>query len=192
MFCTRSQARLHACREHYEARLDSSLTDRIKKELSGDLERLCVRLLSQERHNPSCDPAAIASELYQHGEGQWGTNEAGFIEIFSCNSQPQMQAVAEEYERQYGKSLEAAVKSEFSGCMKTALCCLLADPLDVICRLLKKATIDKMGTDEGVVNRCIGGHDKRGVRDIARRFFGYAFSPGWCTGISTVSESFCL
>ena len=171
IFCTRSKERLEASRAHYEARKDSNLLDRLKKELSGDLERLCLKLLSENRFNPDFDAERIATELYAHGEGKWGTNEAGFIDIFAGNSFEQMQQVAEAYEKKYSNSLLAAVKSEFSGHIKTALTYLLMDDIDVTCLLLKKATIDKIGTDEGVVNRCIGGHDKKGVREIARRFF---------------------
>lgn len=173
IFCTRSQQRLQASRQHYETRKDSNLLDRLRKELSGDLERLCVKLLSENRHNANFDADRIATELYAHGEGKWGTNEAGFIDVFAGNSLSQLQQVAEAYERLYKNSLLAAIKSEFSGSMKTALTYLLMDDVDLTCKLLKKATIDKIGTNEAVVNRCIGGHDKRGVQEIARRFFRY-------------------
>jgi hypothetical protein len=173
IFCTRPQARLQASRDHYEARKDSSLVDRLRKELSGDLERMCLKLLSEVRHNSNFDADRIATELYAHGEGKWGTDEAGFIDVFSGNSQEQLQSIAQSYERQYKNSLLAAVKAEFSGHMKTALSYLLMDPVDLTCQLLKRATVDRMGTNEAVVNRCIGGHDKKGVREIARRFFRY-------------------
>jgi hypothetical protein len=173
IFCTRSLERLQASRSFYEARKDSNLVDRLRKELSGDLERLCLKLLSQSRFNPNLNAEQVATELYEHGEGKWGTNEAGFIEIFSSHSQPQLVEIATAYETKYKNSLLAAVKSEFSGSMKTALTYLLMDPIDVTCLLLKKATIDKIGTNETIVNRCIGGHDKKGVREIARRFFRY-------------------
>jgi hypothetical protein len=176
IFCTRSTERLQASRDYYEARKDSNLLDRVRKELSGDLEKLCIKLLSEPRFNPSLNPEAVATELYEHGEGKWGTNEAGFIAVFTSNSQAQLQDIANAYEVKYQNSLLAAVKSEFSGAMKTALTYLLMDPVDLTCMLLKKATVDKIGTDEAVVNRCIGGHDKKAVREIARRYFRYV----WC------------
>jgi hypothetical protein len=171
IFCTRPKARLQASRLYYEARKDSNLVDRLRKELSGDLERLCLKLLSEDRHNPALNADQTAAELFGHGEGKWGTNEAGFIDVFASNSQEQLQQISSAYEAKYQKSLLAAVNSEFSGSIKTALTYLLMDPVDLTCMLLKKATVDKIGTNEAVVNRCIGGHDKKGVREIARRFF---------------------
>lgn len=127
--------------------------------------------MKENRHNSNFDADRIAAELYAHGEGKWGTNEAGFIDVFAGNSLQQLQLIAASYEKQYNNSLLAAVKSEFSGSIKTALTYLLMDDVDLTCMLLKKATIDKIGTNEAIVNRCIGGHDKKGVREIARRFF---------------------
>jgi hypothetical protein len=173
IFCTRSNTRLLAARQFYEKRQDSNLADRVKKELSGDLERLCLRLLTEERYNRNFNADQIADQLYAYGEGKWGTNEAGFIDIFSSNSQEQLQQVAVAYENKYHHSLARAIESEFSGLVKTALTYLLHDKIDVTCILLKKATIDKIGTDEGLVNRCIGGYDKIGIQEIARRFFRY-------------------
>ena len=49
----------------------------------------------------------------------------------------EIQLVASAYEARHGSSLEAAIRSEFSGSLQHALVNLMLEPLDVFCRYIK-------------------------------------------------------
>lgn len=83
----------------------------------------------------------------------------------------QISQVGRSYERLFNKSLESAIKSEFSGNSENALVYLLCDPIEIYCRKLQSATVGQLGTDESLVCRIIGGNEKHVVREIAARYF---------------------
>lgn len=174
VICTRSYERLLAARTYYEAHYDANLMDRLRSELSGPLERLAINLFARPRERESSGPLndeAVARELYEMGAGRFGTHEESFVDIFSSHSVEDMKKIAAAYDRMFGTSLVAAVKSEFSSYIKEALLNLLEDPIDVYCRKLKSASVDTIGTDEATVCRIIGGNNKAMVRTIAARYF---------------------
>jgi hypothetical protein len=105
------------------------------------------------------------------GAGRFGTHEESFVDIFSSHSVEEMKLIAEAYDRMFNTSLQAAVKSEFSGYIKEALLNLLEAPVDVFCRKLKSASVDQLGTDEKTVCRVIGGNNKAMVHTIAHRYY---------------------
>ena len=129
-------------------------------------------LLSAPRGGfPNFNADKVATELYNKGAGQWGTNEDAFVKIFSALSYDQLQEVARAYDRLFNSSLIKAVESEFSGDIELALTSLLCDPIHLYCKKLKEAT-KGMGTDEDTINRIIGGSGKRLlVKQIAKQYF---------------------
>jgi annexin A7/11 len=202
VICTRPFERLEATKAYYEAHYDANLMDRLRSELSGPLERLCVNLFARPRSRESEEPLneeatglsfiysflslslpclnlilcpilplPVARQLYEMGAGRFGTHEESFVDIFSTHSVEEMKLIADAYDRMFGTSLQAAVKSEFSGSIKEALLNLLEDPIDVYCRKLKSASVDQIGTDEATVCRVIGGNNKATVHTIAHRYF---------------------
>eukprot|EP00604_Paraphysomonas_vestita_P002730 CAMPEP_0174818444 /NCGR_PEP_ID=MMETSP1107-20130205/1112_1 /TAXON_ID=36770 /ORGANISM="Paraphysomonas vestita, Strain GFlagA" /LENGTH=757 /DNA_ID=CAMNT_0016030273 /DNA_START=360 /DNA_END=2633 /DNA_ORIENTATION=+ len=174
IICTRSYERLQAAKSYYEAHFDANLMDRLRSELSGPLERLCITLFAHPRSKQSSgsfNDEATARELYEMGAGKWGTNEDAFVDIFGSHSVDEMKLIADAYDRMFGTSLAAAIKSEFSGYIRDALLNLLEDPIDVYCRKLKSASVDQFGTDEKTVCRIIGGNNKATVHIIAKRYF---------------------
>lgn len=169
---TRHYGRIQAMRTHFEDRTDKSLSDRIRSEMSSSLKRLCLRLVQGPRGTSAdFDPEAVAATLYESGAGRFGTDEATIVDLFTSHSLEQMKEVSAAYEAAHGTSLVAAVNSEFSGNLKNALLGLLTDPLDTFCRSLKSAGSGMFGTNEQLINRVIGGNDKRTVKKIAARYF---------------------
>lgn len=55
------------------------------------------------------------------GEGRMGTDESTFINIFATRSWNQLNLIASEYRNLRGRTLESAVRSEFSGWIQTTL-----------------------------------------------------------------------
>jgi hypothetical protein len=172
---TRSWKRLQAARRYYEQRYDSGLLDRIRSEMGGSLAYLCVRLLegvrghAEEGRNLVESAEFVADELHKGGAARWGTDEKAFIDILTKYNLAEIREIASAYERRHSTSLEAAIKSEFSGDLETALIALINDPIDFFCRRLKEAA-KGLGTDEATINRILGGNDKPTVHAIAARY----------------------
>lgn len=55
------------------------------------------------------------------GEGRVGTEESAFIRVFASRSWNQLKLISAEYQNLRGRSLEAAIKREFSGWIETTL-----------------------------------------------------------------------
>ena len=53
--------------------------------------------------------------LFQAGEAKWGTDESEFNRVMCSRSYPHLRAVFAEYQGLSKKTLEQAIKSEFSG-----------------------------------------------------------------------------
>ena len=168
--CTRTYTRLQAAKAHFERQTDKNFFDRLRSELSGSLLSICMNLFTTPRGiHGGFDAGDIATRLYEAGAARLGTNEKVFVQYFTACSLPQLQQVAAAYETKYRCSLEAAVKSEFSGDVEDCLLFLMNDPIDIYCRRLKKA-MKGLGTDERTINRIIGGNDKRTTKAIAARY----------------------
>jgi hypothetical protein len=116
-----------------------------------------------------CSLSLLAKELHDAGAGRFGTQEEKFVDIFTGHSVEQMKAIAHAYDVQSGNSLERAVSSEFGGDAEKILQLLLLDPVDIYCRMLKKA-MDGMGTNESAICRIIGGNEKETVQQITQRY----------------------
>ena len=186
-------------REYFENRTDSNLLDRLRAEMAGPLQRLCIRLLNGPRGGVSdeeFDAAAVgescrhmlitcwrhlsnccllmfvAEKIYSSGEGKIGTDENLIVEVFTGHTLEQMKQVMDSYDATYNTSLASAVDSEFSGNLRIALNALLSDTVDTYCRRLKAAQHSTLGTtDEKTINRIIAGNDKKNVFAIAARYF---------------------
>lgn len=144
---TRPYKRLHAARQFYEGRNDHSLMDALVSELRGNVEYLCCRLLAGARgiaerngSNLGCSPEEYVDKLYDAGAGKWGTDEKTFIDFLTGSSLREIKLVGAAYESKYHSSLEAVIKSEFSGKLQKALINLCNDPLDVYARYIKVYT----------------------------------------------------
>lgn len=63
LFTTMTNADVQAVRQAYERHYDSNLVDRLKSELSGEHEKLIIRLLTSGRGVANVNVAQVASEL---------------------------------------------------------------------------------------------------------------------------------
>jgi hypothetical protein len=170
--CTRPYERLKKSKELYEQRNDSGFMDRLRSELGWSLVHICVKLMegargrAEEGNNLTKEPAELATFLGTH----WAADANACIDILVDHNLAEVKEIAQAYEQQYNKSLEKAIKDKFSGHLETAMIAMLHDPIDFYCRRIKEA-MKGLGTDEGVINRILGGNTKQVVHQIAERFF---------------------
>ncbi|KAJ1076309.1 hypothetical protein K5549_021146, partial [Capra hircus] len=104
VLCTRTNKEIIAIKEAYQRSkvFDKSLESDVKGDISGSLKRILVSLLQANRDegdNVDKDLAGQdAKELYDAGEGRWGTDELAFSELLAKRSHKQLRATFEAYQ----------------------------------------------------------------------------------------------
>ena len=91
-----------------------------------------ARDAAEKRNNLTNSAEFVADQLYAGGAARWGTDENAFVDILTTYNRAEMQQICAAYEAKHKSSLEAAVKSEFSGELEMALVALLNGRLSVI------------------------------------------------------------
>ncbi|KAI6654762.1 Annexin A7-like [Oopsacas minuta] len=97
----------------------------IDSELSGDFKRLLISLCQGARDQVTeVDEAKAekeAQDLYDAGEGQWGTDESRFNQVLALRSFPQLRATFEQYRKLAKRDIVSAIDKEMSGDLKQSM-----------------------------------------------------------------------
>ena len=116
---------LKKIKERYKELYKKDLESAVSSEVRGDLKRLLVSLLQANRSEttkPSdSECEAKAKELFNAGEGKWGTDESTFNKIFTMSSPMELALIARHYHKLSGHTILQAISKEFSGDMKKLL-----------------------------------------------------------------------
>jgi len=116
---SRDNQRLTEIKARYQVLFDRSLEEDIVDETSSDLQKLLVSLLQcnrSENINPNEEECeADANELYEAGEGQWGTDESTFNRVFALRSKAEMNCIWQKYQHKSGKTILMSLENEFEG-----------------------------------------------------------------------------
>lgn len=119
VLCTRSNKEIVAIKEAYQRLFDRSLESDIKDDTSGNFKKILLSLLQANRDegdNVDKDLAGQdAQDLYEAGEGRWGTDELAFNEVLAKRSLKQLRATFQAYQILIGKDIEEAIQAETSG-----------------------------------------------------------------------------
>jgi len=110
IFTGRSYKHLRAVGDEYAKKYSHSLNTAIKKEFSGDLERVMQYSLEFFESRP----AFFAKRLHASMEGA-GTKDTDLCRLITTRREFDLFEIAQEYKKIYGKSLKEAVHSETSG-----------------------------------------------------------------------------
>lgn len=90
IICSRPNWLLKKIKEEYKKKYGKELEKDVESETGGDLKRLLISLLqcnrSENAHPNDGDCQKKAKELYDAGEGKWGTDESVFNKIFTLSS----------------------------------------------------------------------------------------------------------
>ena len=146
IIASRSNERLKEIKKIFEEKYKKNLEEEVKDETSGSFRKLCISILQCNRDETSTiDWAKVqkdSKELYDAGEGKWGTDESVFNRIFSLRSASHLAALKKNYEQTYGIPLLKSIDNEFSGDIKKmlkAVVHVLTDPSDYFAERIYKA-----------------------------------------------------
>ena len=181
---SRSNADVHAIKQHYQHMYRRSLESDLKGDLSMKTERLFAMVLAGRRNEEStpinpqqCD--ADVQEMYRATEGQKvGTDQVSVCAILSSRSDGQIRAISQGYQQKYHRALGEVIKKNFSGHMEDALVFMLEHAEDRAkhdAYLLEDA-MKGMGTkDDLLVNRIVRVHWERARMSQCRAAFRHFF-----------------
>jgi len=164
VICTKNKNEMEQVRKAYETLYQRDLIKDLQSECSGDFKRIMVALATAGRDTKPVDKDLAkedAQDLYNAGEGKWGTDEGTFNRIFAGRSFPQLQATMAAYKKKTGQDMAEVIEKEMGGDLKLAFLTLvlyIQNPIDYYCRVLYRS-MKGMGTDDErlirtVLSRC--------------------------------------
>ena len=181
IICSRSNVELQKIIQEYKKIYNQNLEDKVSSDTSGSLKKLLISLLQCKRSENSTpndvECKKIAELLYKSGEGKLGTDEEVFNKVFALSSPPEIFSINNFYTELTSKSLEDAVKKEFSGSMKAALKAILESiicPSVYYAKRVKKA-VKGLGTKDKMLIRNIcsrEGINMKEIRESYKKLFG--------------------
>lgn len=176
ILCTMNNAWIQAINAQYMRLYHRALESDIKGDTGGAFQRLLVSMCQARRdENPMVDMAAAAADaqsLYRAGAAKLGTDESTFNMILTSRSKPQLCQVFLEYEKLTGKSMESAIKSEFSGSIESGLLAIvkcMRDCPDYYAERLYKC-MSGAGTNDRALIRIIAVRAEFDLGDIKAAF----------------------
>ena len=181
IICSRSNVELQKIIQEYKKIYNQNLEDKVSSDTSGSVKKLLISLLQCKRSENSTpndvECKKIAELLYKSGEGKLGTDEEVFNKVFALSSPPEIFSINNFYTELTSKSLEDAVKKEFSGNMKAALKAILESiicPSVYYAKRVKKA-VKGLGTKDKMLIRNIcsrEGINMKEIRESYKKLFG--------------------
>ncbi|XP_054446066.1 annexin A13 [Pteronotus mesoamericanus] len=124
VLCTRTNQEIIAIKEAYQRLFDRSLESDVKDDTSGNLKKILVSLLQADRDEGDDVDKDLsgqdARDLYDAGEGCWGTDELAFNEVLAKRNYKQLRATFQAYQILMGKDIEEAIEAETSGDLQKA------------------------------------------------------------------------
>jgi len=161
VICTKTNAEIEAIKEAFSQLFERDLMKDLAGETSGELEEFLLSLLSagrEEDEEVDEDKAnEEAQEIFDAGEGAWGTNESVFNRIFALRSFEQLRATFDAYMILSGKDIALVVTEEMSGHVQEAFLTLInfiRDPISFYAKSLHNA-MEGVGTDDWLLQLII-------------------------------------
>ncbi|XP_038616355.1 annexin A13 isoform X2 [Tachyglossus aculeatus] len=176
ILCTRTNKEIRAMKDAYRRLFGKDLESDVKGDTSGSLQKILVSVLQADRdegNDVDNDLAGQdAKDLYEAGEGRWGTDELAFNNVLAKRNLKQLNATFQAYETLVGKDIEEAIKSETSGDLKTAYLTLVRCARDCpgyFAELLYES-MKGAGTDEETLIRIVVTRAEVDLQAIKEKF----------------------
>lgn len=152
---------LQKIKDKYKEKYKKDLEEDIKDDTSGDFQKILLKILKCERsknNDPNKEECTKkAQELFDAGEGQWGTDESIFINILTQSSPQELAVIAKEYHRISGNTIMEGIRKEFSSDVKDLLETIIyaiISPSEYFASRINKA-IKGAGTNDKVLIRVL-------------------------------------
>ncbi|TKC49033.1 hypothetical protein EI555_003808, partial [Monodon monoceros] len=117
VLCTRTNKEIIAIKEAYQRLFDRSLESDANRDEGDNVDK---DLAGQD-----------AKDLYDAGEGRWGTDELTFSEVLAKRNHKQLRATFQAYQALIGKDIEEAIEAETSGDLQKAYLTLVRSARDL-------------------------------------------------------------
>jgi len=176
VICTKSNEEMELLKKAYEVLFKRDLPKDVASETSGDFRRVLLSLLSAGREDKPADEKTAESDardLYNAGEGKWGTNESKFNMIFATRSFAQLSAMFASYKKIKGNDIEKAIEKEMSGDLRRAYLTLIRwikDPIEYYSEVLYKS-MKGLGTDDRTLIRTVLARCEIDLGTIKKKFY---------------------
>lgn len=122
ILCSSSNDEIKAISEAYDQEFGRSLEEDLMSETSGHFKRLLVAQCNADRDESSTADFAKADldakDIFEAGEGQFGTDESTFNMVLCARSPAQLRATFDAYSQVTDGDIEDAIKSETSGILQ--------------------------------------------------------------------------
>lgn len=161
----------------YSTSLHRDLEKDIVSETSGSVKHILVSALQGARPSDggAIDMARVKADtkaLLEAGERCFGTDESKFNEVFLGRSFSHVRAVFQEYERESGHSIIAAIDKEMSGSLKDAFTAVAQSivnrPAFFATQVYK--SMKGAGTDDAALIRLIVTRSEIDLEDVKHSF----------------------
>ena len=169
---SRKNSHLEQIKKRYKELYNAELEAEVKDETSGDIQNFLISLLQCNRsENENVDDDKVAKDvedLYEAGEGSWGTEESTFNKIFTTRSPHELYHINKKYIEKTGKSLFHVIDSEFSGDLKNLYETVLlaqVNPPEYFAKRIREAC-KGMGTNDKLLIRILVTRDEVDLKEI--------------------------
>jgi len=192
VLCTRTNAEIVQIKSQYSKLFQRHLENDIMSDTSGDFRKFLNQLVQGKRSEKPADAktcSALADQLYQAGEGRWGTDESAFQKIVLGASPSQLKGIEQQYLAKYGKQIDDVMRSELNGPTEVDLLkCYLAvfavarDAPAYFATRLHKA-MKGGGTDDKSLIRLVVTRSERDmvqIKEVFQKLYGKSLS-AWIT-----------
>ncbi|XP_070545040.1 annexin A13-like isoform X1 [Ptychodera flava] len=176
VLCTSDNDEINAMKEAYKQRYKRNLEKDVESDTSGDFQRLLVSLLqagrSESREIDFEQALKDARELYEAGEGRWGTDESVFNKIMVIRSYEHLKVTFNEYAKISKRNILEAIDSEMSGNLAKAMRTLALFAMDrtkFYAEALYKS-MKGLGTNDAVLIRVIIKTCENSLQEIKKVF----------------------
>ncbi|ELU14293.1 hypothetical protein CAPTEDRAFT_164839 [Capitella teleta] len=176
ILCSRSNEEIEEIKALFESEFERNLEEDIMNETSGYFKRLLVSQVNAGRDQSDDVDEDLANEeaqeIYDAGEGSWGTDEAAINKILSLRNYAQLRATFDAYGNLAERDIEEAIDSECSGCLQEGLLAIVRyakDPPTFFARRLYDS-MKGAGTSDNDLIRVITSRSEVDLADIKEAF----------------------
>jgi annexin A7/11 len=176
IFTTRNNQQIREAVEAYRRMFNRDLEKDVVSDLSGNFKNLMTSLIQGNRDETGrLDQSAAvadANNIYNSGQGRWGTDDLTLNNIFVTRSYPQLNLIFNEYSKISKYDIEQSIDKELSGNFKLAMMSIIKSARDRPGFFAERLynSMKGLGSDERTLNRIIVSRCEIDLEDIKQSY----------------------